>query len=381
MSVAFWIGGFMGVSGYLVKSNLALRVSALVLFSGLFSVSCAPKDKRLTDRTVPAPFAIAGKDLELSRHLLLQLGQTRRMMDVALASELNLRINGKIGAESDEGQGCQKLRKVSPDPERKTQSSSETFQIINRCLGESSEITADASLSGAETYQVSYQKNFPKGSDADQTLGMPAAITVTSSDLKFVLKTRTSPKLFDQITVLRRIEFRAELVAENETHADYRAIYLGEDQLKYDVLLEARDGVVTTGLRAIEFRVDKNARKVTSFRVEPDSMDLKAQIQTYTKSELALKRAVLTPGPSAVLTIVVNGELTSAEKACEVLSGQFKVKKQVDRVSSEIVVQAGQGEIRTEGATRKVALRICTDNRTDNIGQPVFLDAIESVYY
>jgi hypothetical protein len=321
------------------------------------------------------PFDLSAKDLEFSRHLILELAQSRRMIDYALNMKPKERVWMAPGEIDDVG--CRVMKKISPVYSgRKTETFIESFEMRYtpscRELGNEKTASSWAEMTGTETYTIGYAKPFPKEGDAIQMPDIPESIVVSAHDIRQSLKLRSAAT--DKVNVAPDIYFSALISDRDEKTVTYTISMKSTSSFLYDVQNEIRRGEVTTVLSDVQIKVDLASRLTTA--IVNAKMDLILDGVRADKSDSDLSRTALTNRQvmQAGMTLQSTKEMTFPTSLCDIADGAFKMNKSGDLGEHDIVVDSGNLKIDNGKKTEKA--RVCQDPIED----PVYLDDLEGVY-
>ena len=363
--------------------SMIIALSVAVLFSTL--MGCARSDSGgagpVSQPIIPIighSMDLASKDSQFARYFILQVSRTRQIMDLVLRFELNQRINGKPGGESDEI-GCYRLKKIGPHPDRAFATSTEKFQILYRECDDTfaSQKSAEANFSGTEDYVVSYGKIFPKTGDVDQTLGLPSSVTFDRAQLSFSMRMKADPE--NVVKVDREVAFSSQLVDENEKTGTYAFRLVIKDEFRSNMRTEYRAGKVITTVDQGVIVVDKEYRKVTALRLKPGAQTIAIIGEKFEKSEGRYETATLRNRQEldSRFEIDPRGALSLPESSCGGVIGDFKVRRIVAKDTRTTGVSSNGTMISTEGNDAgNRPLSLCEKDGA----KPAFLEVLEDVY-
>lgn len=366
------------------------RMCAVILLPALLSLSaCAPKDEAFKDNrgggnVTPRSAELANRDLELSRHMLHQIGEVRRLMDIALNLEVEKRVRGQFTTPEAEA-SCMTLAKIPIEPDTRETVKSERFSVsyLNGCVDVSADPAvsgiAQASKRGSEKFTIRYTNVLPKPEDLTPISFFPETIAVVADDiyLRFNLSNR-----FDRLNVNRNYALNATLESETETEAMYLVSFSAHNVLsEYNVGLTMRDGFSEVTLDPTWVRVDKASRRVVG--LVPGQVSLTIRLTQQTKSVLDTRNATLTPPASIVLdgyVLKAKGPVAlSAADSCSAPEGTFEAQAPVKKNAPAIppvVLTTGKDSVSAGDLGTRV-LRVCDPAKGS---QPVFADSIAGLF-
>ena len=358
-------------------------VTLLIVALGVwFSVvACGRSSGSVTSTNGPAapddihPFDLSNKNLEFSRHLILELAQARRMTDYAFNMKPKERVWMAPGEIDDVG--CRVMKKISPAYSgRKKETFVESFEIKYtpscRELGTEKTASSWAELTGTETYTIGYSKPFPKEGDAIQVPDVPESIIVSANDIHQRLNLRQGDP--NKITAAPKTYFSAQISDRDETSVTYAVTMKSESEFLYDVDSEVRRGQLTTTMSDVRIKVDLASRLTTS--IISAKMDMALNGIRADKTDLDLSRASLINRQSLILRLSLRStkEMPLPKSICDVGDGMFALSKIGNASESAVIVTAGT--VKMEGSKKSEAIQLCQDPGED----PVYLDDLEGIY-
>lgn len=299
---------------------------------------------------------VADRDLELGRHLVMQLGEARFYLEQTLSFNLKTRSQLPINEKMDISD-CSSFKKASKVPDSQTDAFIEKFVI--QFEGEKCQDSAEDKgiklgvKRGSLFFEVDYLNPLPRDGQfvSESEFPFPKRIRVNGSDnLSTKLNGKGHKDDFVNLDTTLRMDF--ELVAESETSLVYKGLLEVKDTFFYNVHSLWRRGELKTSLNQIEFVISRDSRKVVEIQ-SAKNMKLRLNGDEYDK--INLQGNVSPGGKSLANNRRMNAEIVVTalkpmmvpEAICDVADGQFEIERQVSNsktVSTRMTIEPQDGK-------------------------------------
>lgn len=323
----------------------ALVASALVLTASLscsrdFASSSGGGDPVGGVESIESkPFS--GKDVELTKLAILQLGHLFRYLDFAL----DYRLRDRMIMNDDSkpiALGCRNIRKVGPAYERSFDTNVEEIEVdYYKCEPEPVQTaeTTSAAIRGRELVTVVYDTPYPRSSEPELTLGYPVFIGVQTSPLETELNLKTGGHLL----IRRGIQLSAKRIENTETRAVYLVAMTTNDRFSQDArggLL--REGTLAVSIPEVKITVTKGeSRRISA--IDAGRIELSVSGRRAKKGKLLGAAGDKTSEESieTAISLVANGALAVPTSICLPAAGSYQMTKK-PLAPVEVLVEANQ---------------------------------------
>lgn len=312
--------------------------------SGDESLGSDPNQDRGTQTITSTLFQ--GRDVEMSRHALVQVSEIRRLLDTALGGEDLLR-RFQMSDQDYLVYGCAKLRKIEAPEVTDMPTHAEYFKLSyrgNLCV-DATETIVGGEKEGEEFFHVTYPKPvWREGSGG--TIGYPTHFTMTSDALK--LSMRAKDHADNTLNVSRSFSLRAYLVGQDDKTLTYRGSFQARNHFLSNWDKRWSQGELSFGIDEFRVRVDKQSRAVLA--VDVVQATLKVDGLGWAKSQYTnfeLSDQVHFSADVELLFAPNGGDgggLSLSQNQCELPSGVVGLQHRSD-ADAGVVVQSQGGTL------------------------------------
>jgi hypothetical protein len=366
-------------------SKSSLNKISILTLSLFIVIGCAPKEQDSQRELGPArPVASAAvlktRDAAFARYLVMQVYETRRLMNTALANPLERVWLSPAKAEHIE-KGCRVLKKNLTA----LQAEKFTLQIPKSC-DESNEQFRGKKM-GDEVYGLVYAAKLPTKDiplAQGQAFPFPHTITVKSQGLHFdldllpeiltassELKTRHASKLRIDVD----FALIALLVEEDERALTYDVSVQASNYFDYDFYKTIGHGKAISGFAGVRVTIDRKTRQAVGLVTTGETrLELAFESEGAGKTSppvgLAVNNRVFS---KTDLSVLLPEQIAFSQDLCEIADMRFMVRR---RGGDDRPVTLSNGVVVLDD-TALEPIKLCLASNQD----PAFMPLIEGLYY